>query len=78
MQSLRARSAPGPIAATLKLNRGFNLDNIPYYLCDSINKDVDKQKQHVKIVKMPALFRGGIAHAGIAKPSIWHRNVDTS
>jgi hypothetical protein len=22
------------------------------------------------------LFRGGIARAGIAKPSIWHRNVD--
>jgi hypothetical protein len=32
---------------------------------------VDKQKQHVEVVKTPALFRGGIA-----KPSIWYRNVE--
>jgi hypothetical protein len=76
MQTLRAKSAPGPIAVDLKLNRGFNLHNIPYYLCGSNNKGVDKQKQHVEVVKTPALFRGGIARAGIAKPSIWHRNVD--
>jgi len=75
MQSLRFRSTPAHIASALNLKKGFNLDNIPSYLCYQARAHT-KHGNNQNNVKMPALFRGGQSRTGIAKPSIWHRNVD--